>query len=36
MSAEIYAHDGIELQGEDDLITPAEEGFMMGYLDALS
>ena len=31
---DIYAEDALENYSEDDLITAAEEGFMLGYLNA--
>ena len=31
---DIYSEEGVECQGEDDLISVEEEGFMMGYMSA--
>ncbi len=31
---DIYSEEGVEYQGEDDLISVEEEGFMMGYMRA--
>lgn len=31
---DIYTEEGIESYADDDSISPAEEGFMLGYLAA--
>lgn len=31
---DIYTEEGIESYVDDDVISPDEEGFMLGYLDA--
>jgi hypothetical protein len=31
---DIYTEEGIEEYSEDDVISPFEEGFMLGYLEA--